>query len=114
MTRIKGGTTTRRRHKKVLDMAKGFRMSRRKRFKLAKETLLNAGEYAFAGRKLRKRDFRRLWITRMNAALKEQGTNYSTFIRKLKDKNIELDRKVLSYFASEEPEIFKKIVDQVS
>jgi len=90
-------------------MAKGFSMARRRRFKVAQEAVLHAGEYAFAGRKLRKRDFRSLWITRMNAALREQGVTYSRFIRQLKDRNVDLDRKILAYFATEKPEIFKEI-----
>lgn len=113
MARITGGTRTRQKHKKILDLAKGYRMSRSTTYKSAHEAVLHAGEYAFHGRKLKKRDFRRVWITRMNAALRELGTNYSTFIKKLKDNNIELDRKVLAYFAAEKPGIFKKIVDQV-
>lgn len=114
MTRVKGGTTTRARHKKIKKLAKGYRMARHKQYKSAHEAVLHAGEYAFMGRKLRKRDFRRLWITRMNAALRDLGTNYSTFIKKLKDKDVELDRKVLAYFAAEKPGIFKKIVDEVN
>ena len=84
MVRIKGGVKTRARHKKVLKMAKGFWMTRHKQFKKAKEAVLHAGEYAFAGRKHRKRDFRQLWIMRMNAALRELGMKYSIFINKLK------------------------------
>ncbi len=114
MARVKSGTQTRARHKKVLDQTKGFRMTRNRLFKSANEALLHAGEYAFMGRKLRKRDFRRMWITRMNAALKEQGTSYSRFIKKLKDKDVALDRKILAYFASEKPGIFKKIVEEVN
>jgi large subunit ribosomal protein L20 len=114
MTRVKGGTRTKERHNKVLGLAKGYRMTRSTLYKSAHEAVLHAGEYAFAGRKLRKRDFRTLWITRMNAALKELGTNYSTFIKKLKDKDVALDRKILAYFAAEKPGIFKKIVDEVN
>lgn len=114
MARVKGGVKTNRRHKKVFKLAKGFRMGRRKLYKAAHETVLHAGEYAFAGRRLRKRDFRRQWITRMNAALKELGGSYSTFIHNMKKHNIELDRKVLAYFASEKPEIFEQIVKKVS
>ena len=114
MTRVKSGTRTKARHKKTLKLAKGYRMARHKHITSATEAVLHAGDYAFIGRKLRKRDFRRLWITRMNAALRELGTNYSTFIKQLKDANIELDRKILAYFASEEPKIFEKIVKEVS
>lgn len=112
MVRIKGGVRTHRRHKKVLKLAKGYWMTRHKQFKKAKEAILHAGEYAFMGRKLRKRDFRQLWIIRMNAALRNLGTKYSTFIKKLKDNKIELDRKILSQLAVEQPEIFKKVVEK--
>jgi len=112
MVRIKGGVKTRARHKKVLKMAKGYWMTRHKQFKKAKEAVLHAGEYAFAGRKHRKRDFRQLWIMRMNAALRELGMKYSIFINKLKVNKIELDRKILSQLAVEHPSVFKKIVEK--
>lgn len=112
MVRVKGGARAHRRHKKVLDQAKGFWMTRHKQFRKAKEAVLHAGEYAFKGRKLKKRDFRSLWIIRMNAALRELGTKYSTFINKLKTNKIELDRKVLSQIAVEHPVVFKKIVEK--
>ncbi|OGK45087.1 50S ribosomal protein L20 [Candidatus Roizmanbacteria bacterium RIFCSPLOWO2_01_FULL_38_11] len=114
MTRVKTGVVTRRKHNKILDLAKGYRMSRRRLIKTASEAVLHAGEYAFMGRKLRKRDFRALWIIRMNALLREIGTKYSIFIHNLKKNNVELDRKVLAMFAVEKPEIFKKIVSEVS
>jgi len=113
MVRIKGGVRTRAKHKKVLKMAKGFWMTRHKQFKKAKEAVLHAGEYAFAGRKHKKRDFRQLWIMRMNAALRELGMKYSIFINKLKINRIELDRKILSQLAVEHPEVFKKIIEKV-
>lgn len=112
MVRIKGGVRTRARHKKILKLAKGFWMTRHKQFKKAKETVLHAGEYAFMGRKLRKRDFRQLWIIRMNAALRNLGTKYSVFIKKLKDNKIELDRKILSQLAVEHHQVFKKVVEK--
>ncbi|MCR4313512.1 MAG: 50S ribosomal protein L20 [Candidatus Roizmanbacteria bacterium] len=112
MVRIKGGVRTRAKHKKVLKLAKGFWMTRHKQFKKAKEAVLHAGEYAFMGRKLRKRDFRQLWIMRMNAALRELGMKYSIFINKLKVNKIELDRKILSQLAVEHPAIFKKVVEK--
>jgi large subunit ribosomal protein L20 len=112
MVRIKGGVRTRAKHKKVLKLAKGFWMTRHKQFKKAKEAVLHAGEYAFKGRKAKKRDFRQLWIIRMNAALRELGIKYSLFINKLKVNKIELDRKILSQIAVEHPEVFKKIVDK--
>jgi len=111
MVRIKGGVRTRAKHKKVLKMAKGYWMTRHKQFKKAKEAVLHAGEYAFAGRKHKKRDFRQLWIMRMNAALRELGMKYSLFINKLKVNKIELDRKILSQLAVEHPAVFKKIVE---
>lgn len=112
MVRIKGGVRTRAKHKKVLKMAKGFWMTRHKQFKKAKEAVLHAGEYAFAGRKHKKRDFRQLWIMRMNAALRELGVKYSIFINRLKINKVELDRKILSQLAVEHPEVFKKIVEK--
>ena len=112
MVRIKGGVKTRAKHKKVLKLAKGFWMTRHKQFKKAKEAVLHAGEYAFKGRKAKKRDFRQLWIIKMNAGLRELGMKYSIFINKLKVNKIELDRKILSQIAVEHPAIFKKIVER--
>ena len=112
MVRIKGGVKTRAKRKKVLKLAKGFWMTRHKQFKKAKEAVLHAGEYAFKGRKAKKRDFRQLWIIRMNAGLRELGMKYSIFINKLKVNKIELDRKILSQIAVEHPAIFKKIVEK--
>lgn len=114
MVRVKGGTTTHLRHKKVRKLAKGYWQSRSKQFKKAQEAVLHAGEYAFHGRKRKKRDFRRLWIIRLNAAVRNYGTTYSSFIQQLKQKNIEIDRKVLARIALEYPDIFKKIVEQVT
>jgi large subunit ribosomal protein L20 len=114
MVRVRGGTTAHRRHKKVKKMAKGYWQSRSKQFKKAKEATLHAGEYAFAGRKRKKRDFRRLWIIRLNAAVRSYGLTYSSFIQRLKQKNIQLDRKILAQLATEYPEIFKKIVEEVT
>lgn len=113
MARIKGGMTTRRKHKKVLKLAKGYWMSRGKQIKKAKEAILHAGEYAFAGRKHKKRDFRKLWIIRLNAAVRTSGLTYSRFVNSLKEKNIGLDRKVLSQIASEYPKVFDQIVQKV-
>ncbi len=114
MVRVKGGITTHRRHKKVKRLAKGYWQSRSKQYKKAKEAALHAGEYAFAGRKRKKRDFRRLWIIRLNAAVRNYGLTYSVFIQQLKQKNIQLDRKILAQLAAEYPEIFKQIVQQVT
>ncbi len=113
MTRVKSGIITKKKHKKVLKLAKGYWMSRHKQFKKAKEAVLHAGEYAFAGRKLKKRDFRQLWIIRLNAAVRELGLTYSKFINLLKTKKIDLDRKILAQIAVEHPKVFKKIVEEV-
>lgn len=113
MVRIKSGIQTRRRHKKVLKMAKGFWMTRHKQFKKAKEAVLHAGEYAFTGRKDKKRDFRKLWILRINAAVRTFGLSYKEFIHKLTLKKINLDRKMLSKLALEYPNVFKKIIEKV-
>lgn len=113
MVRVKGGMTTRRRHKKVLKMAKGYWMTRHKQFRKAKEAVLHAGEYAFAGRKLKKRDFRSLWIIRLNAAVRSFGLSYSLFINMLKKKKVGLDRKILAQIAVEHPNVFKSIVEKV-
>ncbi len=113
MVRIKGGTTTRRRHKKVLKFAKGYWMTRHKQIKKAKEAVLHAGQYAYVGRKDRKRDFRTLWIIRLNAALDSLGMKYNEFIHKLKEKKVGLDRKVLAQIAVEHPKVFEKIVEKV-
>jgi len=113
MVRVKGGVHTRRKHKKVLEAAKGFWMTRHKQFKKAQEAVLHAGEYAFTGRKLKKRDFRSLWIIRLNAAVREAGLSYSKFINLLKKKNVGLDRKILSQIAVEYPKTFTAIVGKV-
>jgi len=108
--RVKTGTTRRSGHKKVLKQAQGYRMTRHRLFKVANEAVLHAGEYAFAGRKLRKRDLRSLWILRINAALGESEISYSRFIAQLKKAKIELDRKILADLAVSDLETFKKIV----
>jgi large subunit ribosomal protein L20 len=113
MVRVKGGIQTRKNHKKVLKLAKGYRMTRRKQIKKATEAVLHAGQYAYAGRKLRKRDFRSLWITRMNGAIRANGSKYSVFINKLKSSNIQIDRKILACLASEYPQIFSAVVKQM-
>lgn len=113
MVRVKSGRTTRKRHKKVLKQAKGYWQSRSKQFKKAKEATLHAGQYAYVGRKDKKGDFRRLWIIRLNSAVREHDLTYSQFVNLLKQKKIGLDRKVLSQIAVEHPKMFDKIVDQV-
>ena len=99
-----------RRHRKILKAARGFKQARRKRIQTAKEAVVHAGAYAYHGRKLRKRDLRSLWITRVNAAVREEGLSYSKFIAGLKKSKIEIDRKILSDIAVSDPETFKKIV----
>lgn len=111
--RIKGSVRTHQRHKKVLDLAKGYRMTRSRLFGKAQEAVLHAGEYAFAGRKDRKSDFRQLWIIRLNAALRPLGVKYSQFIADLKKKQIILDRKILAQIAVDQPQMFEKIVQEV-
>ena len=113
MARIKRGTVARRKHNKLLAMTKGFRGTKRKLVKIAKEASLHAGQYAYHGRKLRKRDFRVLWITRISEAVKLENLSYSVFIDKLKKANIILDRKILSNLIVEDPKTFKHIVDTV-
>jgi len=113
MVRVKGGVHTRRKHKKILDLAKGYWMTRHKQFKKAKEAVLHAGEYAFTGRKENKRNFRTLWIIRLNAALKLMDIKYNKFIHMLTVKKIGVDRKILSQIANEYPTVFAKIVEEV-
>jgi large subunit ribosomal protein L20 len=110
MPRTKGGPKGRRKHKKILKATKGYRGTRSKLFRPAHEAYLHAGEYAFAGRRQRKRDFRTLWIQKINAALKPYEISYSRFIKKLKDAKIELDRKSLADIALNDPKTFEKIV----
>lgn len=113
MVRVKSGVLTKKKHKKVLKMAKGYWMTRHKQFKKAKEALLHAGDYAFTGRKDRKSQFRRLWIIRLNAALNQAGIKYNYFINQLKQKNIILDRKILAQIALDYPKVFNKIVEVI-
>lgn len=110
MVRVKGGVQTRQNHKKVLKLAKGFWMSRSKQIKKAKEAVLHAGEYAFAGRKRKKRDFRTLWIIRLNAAVRQMGMPYKTFVHLMKEKKVTIDRKILAQMAVEHPKAFESFV----
>ncbi len=112
--RVKAGTVTKRRHNKVRELAKGFWKKHRTTYRKAHETVLHAGQYAFAGRKLRKRDFRSLWIMRLNAALRQNGLTYSRFMHTLSEKGIEVDRKILSKIALEHPDEFRKFVEKVA
>lgn len=113
MTRVKGGFRAHRKHKKVLDLAKGYRLSRRTNFKRAQEAVLRAGEHIFHGRKLRKRDMRSLWISRISAGLFDTGLNYSKFISGLKNLNIDLNRKMLAELALSNKEAFASLVEKV-
>lgn len=110
MSRVKSPSA--RRHRKVLALAKGFKQARRRRYRVAQEAVLHAGQYAYIGRKLRKRDMRSLWITRISAAAKEQGISYSKLIANLKAKNIELDRKILADLAVNDPQTFNHIISK--
>lgn len=112
MARIKGAIMTRKRRNKVLKLAKGYYGSKSKLFKTAKQAVMKSGNYAYIGRKQKKRDFRRLWITRISAACKMNDINYSTFINGLKKAGIELNRKMLSEIAIADPEGFKVLVEK--
>jgi len=101
-----------RRHRKLLARAKGYKQARHSRYQVAKEAVLHAGAYAYAGRKLKRRDLRSLWISRINASVKGVGVSYSRFIAGLKKEKIEIDRKILSDMAVTDPETFKKVVKE--
>ncbi|MDO8583184.1 MAG: 50S ribosomal protein L20 [bacterium] len=113
MAHVKRGMVSRRKHKKLLGLAKGYRQNRSRTVKQAKEAVLHAGSYAFHGRKLKKRDFRALWNIRIGEAAKLQGLSYSIFMHKMKQSNVGLDRKVLSEIAVNDAATFKFIVDTV-
>lgn len=106
MARVKGAIATRKRRNKILKLSKGYWGGKSKLFKTAKEAVWKSGQYAYISRRLKKRDFRRLWITRISAACKINGMNYSTFINGLKKANISLNRKMLSEIAINDPESF--------
>lgn len=111
MVRIKRGVISRKRHKKIIKRAKGFIGRRSKTYRAAHEALMHAGRYAWAHRRLKKRDFRTLWNTRISAALIPYEISYSRFINGLKKSQIGLNRKMLSELAVENPEVFKKVVE---
>lgn len=111
--RVKTGIVRRRRHKKILKLARGFYQRRHSTFKNAEESVRRSLANAYVGRKERKRQFRRLWIARINAAVRENGLTYSVFMNLLKQKNISLNRKMLSELAINSPENFKMLVDKV-
>jgi large subunit ribosomal protein L20 len=110
--RVKTGTVRRKRHKKILKLAKGFYSGRRKHFRKAKEQIERSLVYAFRDRKQKKREFRKLWIVRINAACRLNGISYSRFINALKKANIDLDRKILADLAMNDPEVFASIVEK--
>ena len=112
MSRVKRGVTKKARHKKILKMAKGYRGRAKNCYRIAIEKVEKALQYSYRDRKVRKRDFRALWIQRINAAVREQGLIYSTFINGLKLAKIDLDRKVLSDLAIKEPAVFSEIVEK--
>ena len=112
MARIKPALTTRKRRKKFLKAAKGYWGAKSKHFKMAKQAVMKSGNYAFAGRKQKKRDFRALWITRISAQCKVNGINYSTFMNGLKKAGVTLNRKMLSEIAIADPAAFTALVEQ--
>ena len=111
MARIKRAMMTRKRRKKTLKMAKGYFGAKSKRFKMAKQAVMKSGNYAYIGRKQKKRDFRRLWITRISAACKLNGMNYSTFMHGLKLAGVEINRKMLSEMAISDPVAFTALCE---
>lgn len=113
MSRIKRGLTAHRKHKKLLQSTKGYRGTKRRLIKVAREAALHAGSYAYHGRKRRKRDFRSLWITRISEATSAEGISYSRFMYGLKKTNIKLDRKILADLVLNDQVVFKQIVDKV-
>ena len=112
MARVKGGTVARARRKKTLKLAKGYYGAKSKLFKTAKEAVMKSGQYAYIGRRQRKRDFRRLWITRISAACKLNGINYSTFMNGLNKAGITLNRKVLADLAVNDAAAFTQLVEK--
>ena len=112
MARIKGATMTRKRRNKVMKMAKGYYGSKSSLFKTAKQAVMKSGQYAYVGRKQKKRDFRRLWITRISAGCKMNGMNYSTFMNGLNKAGITLNRKMLSEIAIADPAAFTALTEK--
>ena len=112
MARVKGAMMTRKRRNKVLKAAKGYWGAKSKHFKMAKEAIMKSGNYAFAGRKMKKRDFRSLWITRISAQAKVNGMNYSTFMHGLKKAGVDLNRKMLAELAVSDKDAFAALAAQ--
>lgn len=113
MVRIKRGTTAHKRRKNILKQTKGFRWGRKSKYKAAKEALLHAWTYSYRDRRNKKREFRKLWQIQINALARDLGIPYNRLIHGLKEKNIELDRKILSELARTKPKIFEKIIEKV-
>ncbi|MGI6453153.1 MAG: 50S ribosomal protein L20 [Syntrophomonadaceae bacterium] len=111
MPRIKRGVTSHRRHKKILKMAKGYRGSKSKLFKVAKQQVMKSGNYAYIHRRLKKRDFRKLWIARINAAARDNGTTYSRMVHGLKVAGVDINRKVLAELAVSDPQGFSELAE---
>ena len=111
MARVKRGVTARARHRKLLDKAKGYYNARRKVFRAAKQAVIKAGQYAYRDRRDKKRQFRKLWITRINAAAREHGLSYSRFMHGLKAAHVEIDRKLLAELAVNDPAGFAELAD---
>lgn len=111
MARVKGALNTRKHHKKVLKLAKGYRGGKSKLYRTANQAVMKSMSYAYVGRKLKKRDFRRLWITRISAACKMNGINYSRFMNGLKKANVDINRKMLSEIAINDAAAFAKLVE---
>jgi len=112
MARIKGAMATRKRHKRILKLAKGYRGAKSKQFRTAKEAVMKSLSYAYVGRKLKKRNFRQLWIARISAQAKMNGMNYSTFMNGLKKAGIEMNRKMLAEIAVADKAAFAALVEQ--
>ena len=111
MARIKGALHTRKRHKRILKLAKGYRGAKSKQFRTAKQAVMKSGVYSYTGRKLKKRDFRKLWIARINAAARMNGMSYSTFMHGLKLAGIDINRKMLAEMAVNDSQGFAKLVE---
>ena len=111
MARIKGGMNAKKKHNRVLKLAKGYRGARSKQYRVAKQSVMRALTSSYAGRKQRKRQFRQLWIARINAATRMNGLSYSKFMHGLKLAGVDINRKMLSEMAISEPEVFKALVD---
>lgn len=111
MPRVKRGVTAHQRHKKILKLAKGYRGSKHRLFRVAKEQVMKSGQYAYMHRRLKKRDFRKLWIARINAAARNNGTTYSRMVHGLKEAGVDINRKMLADLAVNDPQGFTKLAE---